>query len=187
MRQLTFRGFVTQYVQSLSLTGTLSLSKLFEEMTTQNARLKAPLFAYAVESGKLHTLLNVCRENQAVFAEYTALYEMLNKNEDVKWSSDTLPPEYQKVWNSFCAVKRQGERDDRVKQLMADKITAIQQQKVFRPIACARICSSITQTSTRGSRIEIPRRSVWTLRVPFCAMPNAIPQRWRKSYPSAIC
>ena len=83
MRQLTFRGFVTQYVQSLSLTGTLSLSKLFEEMTTQNARLKAPLFAYAVESGKLHTLLNVCRENQAVFAEYTALYEMLNKNEDV--------------------------------------------------------------------------------------------------------
>lgn len=129
MRQLTFRGFVTQYVQSLSLTGTLSLSKLFEEMTTQNARLKAPLFAYAVESGKLHTLLNVCRENQAVFAEYTALYEMLNKNEHAKWSSDDLPPEYQKVWNSFCSVKRQGERDDRVKQLMADKITAIQQEK----------------------------------------------------------
>ena len=54
MRQLTFRGFVTQYVQSLSLTGTLSLSKLFEEMTTQNARLKAPVCVCGRERQAAH-------------------------------------------------------------------------------------------------------------------------------------
>lgn len=46
----------------------------------------------------------------------------------------------------FCAVKRQDERDDRVKQLMEAKIIAIQQE--------IRICSSTTQTLMRDSRIE---------------------------------
>lgn len=142
MRQLTFRGFLTHYMRSLSRAGTLSLRKLFEEMTTNNARLKAPLFVYAVESGKLPTLLRVARHNQAIFQEYTALCQLLNKQAAApcKWAADGMPPEYQKVWNSFCAVRQQGARDARVKQLMADKVTALQQQK---GLSTYRLCKDL--------------------------------------------
>ena len=57
MRELTFRGFLTQYVRELSLAKTNSLYKLVREACTVNVRLKEPLFLYALFAEKAEVLL----------------------------------------------------------------------------------------------------------------------------------
>lgn len=52
MRELTFRGFLTQYVKHLSVQETTSLYKLAKEASSTNPRLKEPLFLYALFSQK---------------------------------------------------------------------------------------------------------------------------------------
>ena len=57
MRELTFRGFLTQYVKQLSAQETNSLYKLAAEASSNNPRLREPLFLYAVYSQKQDVLL----------------------------------------------------------------------------------------------------------------------------------
>lgn len=48
MRELTFRGFLAQYVKQLSAEKTNSLYKLAAEAGSSNPRLREPLLLYAV-------------------------------------------------------------------------------------------------------------------------------------------
>ena len=47
MRRLTFKGFLQQYIKELSLTNTLSLSKL-NQMAEDNPRIVEPVALYVV-------------------------------------------------------------------------------------------------------------------------------------------
>ena len=52
MRELTFRGFLTQYVKQLAAEKTNSLYKLAAEAGSNNPRLREPLLLYAVYTQK---------------------------------------------------------------------------------------------------------------------------------------
>ena len=56
MRELTFKGFLSQYVKELSYTGTVDLNTLTSEALNGNYRLRAPLLLYAVMNEKSNLL-----------------------------------------------------------------------------------------------------------------------------------
>lgn len=62
MRELTFRGFLTQYVRQLAVEETNSLYKLTAEASSNNPRLREPLFLYAVYTQKEKILLQATKE-----------------------------------------------------------------------------------------------------------------------------
>ena len=62
MRELTFRGFLKQYVFSLSSLNTYGLYKLTAEAATTNPRLREPLFLYALFSDKSDVLLQATKD-----------------------------------------------------------------------------------------------------------------------------
>ena len=92
MRELTFKGFLAQYVKRLSKFDTNSLYKLAEEASNDNARLREPLFLFALYSGKQTVLLqatkdqNLLAEYQKMVSQYSAqqMTQMFEDNNDNK-------------------------------------------------------------------------------------------------------
>lgn len=142
MRELTFAGFMKKYVAELSVGHTTAIYKLVREATTQNVRLKEPLYLYAVSNGCLATLLSASKKT-AFYDEYLTLYSTFSCPEllrEIQKATGKLPEEYQKVWHSFCCVKGKARRDERVKSLMAEKIKQLQ---LDRKISTYRICKDL--------------------------------------------
>lgn len=107
MRELTFKGFLTQYVRQLSEQKTNSLYKLAAEAASSNPRLREPLFLYAVYSQKQDVLLQAVKE-PALRAEYhrlVSLYTADRMTELFEQASPTVPAEYHKVWRSYQSRK----------------------------------------------------------------------------------
>ena len=75
MRELTFRGFLTQYVRQLSEQETNSLYKLAAEAGSSNPRLREPLLLYALYSQKQDVLLQATKE-PVLRAEYHRLVSL---------------------------------------------------------------------------------------------------------------
>lgn len=142
MRELTFAGFTKKYVEELSVEHTTAIYKLLREAVTQNARLKEPLYLYAVSNGRLKTLLTASKKT-AFYDEYLRLSkeficpELLN---GLEAGTSELAQEYQKVWRSFCSVKGKAKRDERVKNMMAEKIKRLQEEK---EVTTYRICKDL--------------------------------------------
>ena len=130
MRELTFKGFLAQYVKRLSKFDTNSLYKLAEEASNDNARLREPLFLFALYSGKQTVLLqatkdqNLCAEYQKMVSQYS-VDQMTQMFED---NDSALPNEYHKVWRSFQSQKNRGQSDDHTKELMRLKVKRLQEQ-----------------------------------------------------------
>ena len=142
MRQITFPGFTKQYVVSLSHAGTTAIYTLTREAATQNLRLREPLLLYALANGQEKVLMTAARNT--VLAEYYGnLLEKYNYDAMLSALRDqdpSLPQEYQKVWASYLSVSRKGERDQRVKGLLREKILQTQQEK---RISTYRICRDL--------------------------------------------
>lgn len=119
-----------------------AIYKLLREAVTQNARLKEPLYLYAVSNGRLKTLLTASKKT-AFYDEYLRLSkeftcpELLN---GLEAGTSELAQEYQKVWRSFCSVKGKVKRDERVKNMMAEKIKRLQEEK---EVTTYRICKDL--------------------------------------------
>lgn len=131
MRDLTFRGFLTQYVRQLAAEETNSLYKLAAEASSSNPRLREPLFLYAVYSQKEKVLLQATKE-PTLYAEYermVSLYTADRMTELFEQASPLLPADYHKVWRSYQSRKNRGLADEHTKELMRQKVKRLQEKK----------------------------------------------------------
>lgn len=131
MRELTFRGFLAQYVKQLAAEETNSLYKLAAEAGSNNPRLREPLFLYAVYTQKEKVLLQATKE-PTLHMEYqrmVALYTADVMTELFEQASPMLPAEYHKVWRSYQRRKNRGQADERTKELMRQKVKRLQEKK----------------------------------------------------------
>ncbi len=130
MRELTFKGFLTQYVRSLSQQESNSLYKLAAEAGSGNLRLREPLFLYALYSQKQNVLLQATKE-PVLYAQYSVLlsqYDMESMTQVLVSRSDAVPEEYHKVWRSYLSQKNRGKADDHTKELMRQKVKRMQEK-----------------------------------------------------------
>ncbi len=130
MRELTFKGFLTQYVRSLSQQESNSLYKLAAEAGSDNLRLREPLFLYALYSQKQNVLLQATKET-VLYAQYSMLlsqYDMESMTQMLMDCSDSVPEEYHKVWRSYLSQKNRGKADDHTKELMRQKVKRMQEK-----------------------------------------------------------
>lgn len=129
MRELTFKGFLTQYVRQLSKSDTNSLYKLAAEAGSDNPRLHEPLLLYALYSGKQVVLLQAAK-NPELHREYQKMlaYSAEEMTQLLESGSSALPAEYHKVWRSFQSQKNKGQADDHTKELMRQKVRRLQDQ-----------------------------------------------------------
>lgn len=130
MRELTFKGFLAQYVKRLSKFDTNSLYKLAEEASSDNARLREPLFLFALYSGKQTVLLQATKD-QHLFAEYQKMVSQYSAQQMTQMFEDKdsmLPNEYHKVWRSFQSQKNRVQSDDHTKELMRLKVKRLQER-----------------------------------------------------------
>lgn len=130
MRELTFRGFLAQYVRQLSEQETNSLFKLAAQAGSSNPRLREPLFLYAVYSQKQDVLLQATKEPE-LYTEYHRLVSLYTADEMtqlLEQVSPLLPAEYHKVWRSYQSRKNRGQADDHTKELMRQKVKRLQEK-----------------------------------------------------------
>ena len=130
MRELTFKGFLAQYVKRLSKFDTNSLYKLAEEASSDNPRLKEPLLLFALYSGKQTVLLQATKD-QNLLAEYQEMVSLYSADQMTRLFEDNvsvLPNEYHKVWRSFQSQKNRGQSDAHTKELMRLKVKRLQEQ-----------------------------------------------------------
>lgn len=130
MRELTFKGFLAQYVKRLSKFDTNSLYKLAEEASSDNARLREPLFLFALYSGKQTVLLQATKD-QHLFAEYQKMVSQYSAQQMTQMFEDNdsvLPNEYHKIWRSFQSQKNRVQSDDHTKELMRLKVKRLQER-----------------------------------------------------------
>lgn len=131
MRELTFKGYLTQYVRQLSYQETNSLYKLAVEASSNNPRLKEPLLLYALYSQKQDALLLATRQS-SLHADYTYLLSSYSADAMTylfEQSSPDLPMEYHKVWRSYQSQKNKGQADNHTKELMRMKVKRLQEKK----------------------------------------------------------
>ena len=131
MRELTFVGFLRRYVRDLSISGTNSVSKLSAEAAGENPRLREPLLLYALFSGKETTLLRSA-EGTALEKLYSSVLDRYNKEQMLHAflaSDPELPSAYHKVWRSYMAQKNRKDTDAQTKELMRQRILAMQADK----------------------------------------------------------
>ena len=130
MRELTFRGFLSQYVRQLSEEGTNSLYKLAAEASSSNPRLREPLLLYAMYWRKQDILLQATKAPalQAEYHRLVSLYTADKMAELLEQASPLLPAEYHKVWRSYQSRKNRAQADDRTKELMRQKVKRLQEK-----------------------------------------------------------
>ena len=130
MRELTFKGFLAQYVKKLSFCETNSLYKLAAEAAGDNPRLREPLALYALYSGKQQVLLQALKKTN-LYDEYKNTVLQYSADEMTRLfeeNSPLLPAAYHKVWCSFQSKKNRGQADDHTKELMRQKLRRLQVQ-----------------------------------------------------------
>lgn len=130
MRELTFRGFLTQYVKRLSMQDTNSLYKLAAEAGGSNPRLREPLLLYAMYSEKQGLLLQATKEPtlHESYSLIVSCYDADAMTVLFETASPELPAEHHKVWKSYLALKNRGQADNHTKELMRQKVKRLQEK-----------------------------------------------------------
>lgn len=142
MRQLTFKGFLRQYVIALSEQHSSAIYPLVQETISNNLRLKEPLFLYALAYNHVGTLLDASK-NTPLYESYFQISERFTYEQILDVFSaqiELLPEDYQKIWRSYQSVVGIHERDIRVKDLLREKIIIMKSDKV---VSTYRICKDL--------------------------------------------
>ena len=129
MRELTFKGFLAQYVKSLSYSHTLDIRRLAKEAAADNPRLRAPLVLYALLFSKVAQLSEALSDHSSASAMLDMLDHFDQAEPEARLGNGDAPEEYLKVWNSFLVAHDAPKRDDDVKGAMRKKILRIQAEK----------------------------------------------------------
>lgn len=129
MRELTFKGFLAQYVRQLSRQNTLNLHKLTAEAIGDNPRLREPLLLYALFSGKQDLLLMAAQGSplQKPYTELLSQYSAEQVTTLLEEDSPVLAREYHKVWRSYLSRRNQLQADNHTKELMRKKVKRLQE------------------------------------------------------------
>ena len=138
MRELTFAGFLKQYVRSLSLSDTNGLYRLADEASSTNLRLQAPLFLYSLLSGKEQLLLSAVKSPK-LKQEYAGMLSKYNREslEQALQNEDPLLSDgYNKVYRSYLYAKNRKQNDNHTKMLMRNYITRLQRKRTSALIVC---------------------------------------------------
>lgn len=130
MRELTFKGFLTQYVKQLSQQETGSLYKLAAEAGNDNPRLREPLLLYAMLTGKQRVLLMATKEASLHehYAGIVSQYSAEQMTALLEEGSPLLSEEYHKVWRSYMSRRNRFQADNHTKELMRKKVKRLQEQ-----------------------------------------------------------
>jgi hypothetical protein len=131
MRQLTFAGFLKQYLQSLSRSGTNSIYKLTAEAASFNPRLREPLFLFSL-FGKKEKVLLAAAKTTELHKEYASMFERFSKQsmeQALRDNDYSLPNNYTKVYRSYLSFKNKNTNDAHIKKLMRDRIIRTQREK----------------------------------------------------------
>lgn len=129
MRELTFLGFLTEYVRSLSKAGTTSVFTLVKEAASDNPRLREPLLLYALASGKKDILLRAAKKFALEEFYAPALAAIGDNSIETVLEENGLPQEYLKVWRSFLAKKNSHLTDNATKEMIRNKILNLQKER----------------------------------------------------------
>jgi len=130
MRELTFAGYLRQYVRSISTRSTNSIFKLAREVP-ENPRLREPLLLYAFSIGKIDLLLRassgcpVCSQYAELGKRYT-WESLMNALEDMEMQ---LGWDYIKVYKSYLSRRDKNKTDSDTKTLMHKEIRYLQALK----------------------------------------------------------
>ena len=131
MRELTFKGFLAQYVKQLSAQNTNSLYKLAAEASDDNLRLREPLLLYAMLSEKQDVLLKAAK-NLVLHKHYSEMVSQYTSEELIvllEQESPELEEGYHKVWRSYQSRKNRCQADNHTKELMRKKVKRLQEKK----------------------------------------------------------
>ena len=129
MRELTFLGFLTEYVRSLSKAGTASVFALAKKASSDNPRLREPLLLYTLASGKKDILLRAAKKFGLEEFYAPTLSAIGDNSIETVLAEDILSKEYIKVWQSYLARKNSRLKDNSTKELMRSKILLLQKEK----------------------------------------------------------
>lgn len=126
MRQLTFKGFLQQYIKELSLANTLSLSRL-NQMAKENPRIVEPVTLYVV--------LYLRKQDRTALTA-SCFYKLLsgvNNSAQLlrQLETNSAPIEFQRVYQAFLVKQNEHSRDNRTKLLMCEQIRRLQREKSF--------------------------------------------------------
>lgn len=121
---LTFKGFLRDYVRELTLLDTDNLKKLLGAVSTESPAAAEALMAFAAIQGKADYLAKLAA-NTAFAGGYAAFAAATSglageKVEEYLASAES-PARYQKVWLAYLSKKRKIDSDRRVIGLMREK------------------------------------------------------------------
>ena len=132
MRKLSFRGFLDRYLKELSGQETNSIRKLFRLSLTKNARLKEPLFLYALALDNLALLLEVSK-GTTLDEEYNRLARQFNSLENFvvacENDGESVPNNYKKVYTSYLRVANKTASERETALLMLGKTKRLMGKK----------------------------------------------------------
>lgn len=126
---LTFLGFLRQYVKELSGESTLSIKRL-ASCCGDFPKLREPLFLYAVFSGQLQTLHSALQaeSNESLqklcddFGDIVTL-DMLQQK------SELLPERMYRVWTSYVSVRDCTATENHLKEIIRKEIISFLSSK----------------------------------------------------------
>lgn len=129
MRELTFRGFLREYVKELSFCNSANISKLANEIPT-NPRLREPVFLYSIFTDKQELLAQEL-DNDREYKELVNNYQKDDLITLLSESRNNLSIEYIKVWKSFLTKKNKPQNDYHTKQLILKRVIDDKKHKMI--------------------------------------------------------
>ncbi len=127
MRELTFQGFLKNYIKKLSISNSLDFNKLVLEIQ-KNPRIKEPLYLYSVVSNK-QTRLKQLLESNVDYINFKHMINNHNLNDLLDSNKSSLKNEYIKVWKSYISKRNKLQSTNYTKQLILNKVIEYKELK----------------------------------------------------------
>jgi len=134
VRQLTFKGFLHQYVKELSNCGVSDIRLLAREVPESNYRLVEPLVLYALSINKGDYLRRVA-EDSFLIAEAFRFEGMCPDDvvslleHELKCENGGIPINYIKTYQSYIYFRDKQKNHNHTKMLMRKRINELRLQK----------------------------------------------------------
>jgi len=127
MRNLTFKGYITQQVKNHSDGNTISIHKLAKEAATSNPELMAPLLLYAGISKKSKLLLSAAKKVN-IEDKYLDIFKryLSDISEDtLSTTVSQLPDEFTAIYKKYLDAKAKNKADNLSKDYYKKEILKI--------------------------------------------------------------
>lgn len=137
MRQISLGGFLDKYIRELSGYDRIDIAKMAAEADSSNPRLKEPLVVYASLKRPPETVKKLF-QSTSLLEDYQKHFPPQDYSEAF---FESLPPNYQKLYRSYLAVKNQKANEKELKELYRKKILKL---KASSGITDYRLCKTFS-------------------------------------------